>query len=54
MMREAFIVNFADEIDSKLGAFERIYRGEKAMGKKWGNYVKLMDRFLCFGQDDPQ
>ncbi len=49
MMREAIILNYADEIDSKLGAFERIYEKEYKDGRQWSNYVKLMDRFLYFG-----
>ena len=50
MTREAIILNYADEIDSKLGAFERIYEKEKAPDKAWSNYVKLLDRFLYFGR----
>lgn len=51
MTREAFILSFADELDSKLAAFERIYEAEGESGKCWSSYVKLLDRFLYFGQD---
>ena len=49
MTREAIILNYADEVDAKLGAFERIYAKEKSSDCVWSNYVKLMDRFLYFG-----
>ncbi len=51
MSREAFILYFADELDSKMGAFDRIQSREKEPGKKWSNYVRLLDRFLYFGED---
>ncbi len=51
MCRESLILYYADELDSKLNAFERIYDKEKSMHKKWSSYVKLMDRFLYFGED---
>ncbi|HPG39777.1 MAG TPA: HD domain-containing protein [bacterium] len=52
MCRESLILYYADELDSKLNAFDRIYDKEKSQHKKWSSYVKLMDRFLYFG-DDP-
>lgn len=48
MMREAFLLYYADEIDSKLNAFERIYRAEK--GGRWSKYVTLLSRYLYFGE----
>ena len=51
MTREAIILNFADEIDSKMGAFERIYNTEHQDGRKWSSYIKLLDRFLYFGEN---
>jgi 3'-5' exoribonuclease len=50
MTREALILSSADELDAKLGAFDRIYAREYEPGKKWSNYVNLMDRFFYFGQ----
>jgi len=52
MCRESLILYYADELDSKLNAFDRIYNKEKSQHKKWSSYVKLMDRFLYFG-DNP-
>ena len=46
-MPEAFILFYADEIDSKLGAIERI---RDKTGPGWSEYVKLLDRFLYFGE----
>jgi len=48
-MPEAFILYYCDEIDSKMGALERIRR--KHGGKGWSDYVKLLDRFLYFGDE---
>jgi 3'-5' exoribonuclease len=52
MTREALVLYHADELDSKMNAFERIYEKEKPGGKKWSQFVKLMDRHLYFGDDD--
>ncbi len=45
---EAFILHYADEIDSKMGAVERI-REKTESG--WSEYVKLIDRHLYFDDD---
>lgn len=50
MTREAFILYYADELDSNLGAFDRIF-GEREGCKRWSNYVNLLDRFLYFGPE---
>lgn len=44
---EAFILFYADEIDSKMGAIERI-REKSDTG--WSEYIKLLDRFIYFGE----
>ena len=46
MMPEAFVLYFCDEIDSKLGAIDRIRTRQGKPG--WSDYVKLLDRFLYF------
>jgi 3'-5' exoribonuclease len=51
MTREAMILNYADELDSKISAFDRIEENEHEPGRVWSNYVKLLDRFLYFGDD---
>lgn len=49
-MPEAFIVYYCDEIDSKMGAIERIR--ERHDGKGWSDYVSLISRYLYFGEDE--
>ena len=48
MTPEAFILNFVDEIDSKMGALERI---RAKTGSGWSEYVNLLDRMLYFGKE---
>ncbi len=50
MSREAFLLYSADELDSKMNAFERIYAKEKKHDNRWSTFVKLLDRFLYFGE----
>ncbi len=52
MTREALILYYADELDSKLNAFERIFERENEAGKKWSQYVRLLDRYLFFGDSE--
>jgi len=47
---EAFILHYADEIDSKMGAVERI--GEKTGGSGWSEFVQLLNRHLYFGEEE--
>lgn len=46
---EAFVLYYCDEIDSKMGAIERIRDRNKGVG--WSDYVNLIGRFLYFGED---
>jgi len=46
-MPEAFVLNFADELDSKMGALRRI--GEKTGDADWSEYVNLIGRYVYFG-----
>ena len=50
MMPEAFVLYYCDEIDSKMGAINRIR--ERHEGAGWSEYVKMLDRFLYFGEKD--
>jgi len=47
---EAFILYYADEIDSKMGAITRIR--EKGDGTGWSDYVQLLGRHLYFGEGE--
>ncbi len=50
-MPEAFVLYYCDEIDSKMGAIERIRTRQGGTG--WSEYVNMLDRFLYFG-DGPE
>ena len=47
MMPEAFVLNYADELDSKMGALRRI--AEKTGDADWSEYVNLIGRYIYFG-----
>jgi len=47
---EAFILYYSDEIDSKMGAIDRIR--EKSGGQGWSEYVNLLGRHLYFGNEE--
>lgn len=51
MIREAFVLYSCDELDSKLGAIDRMEMREREPGKKWSSFVRLLDRFIYFGDD---
>lgn len=51
-MPEAFVVYYCDEIDSKMGAIERIR--ERHGGQGWSDYVGLINRYLYFGETDQE
>ncbi len=50
MTREAMILHAADDLDSRLGAFQRIMKKEQDEDKEWSEYVNLLDRFLYIGE----
>lgn len=45
--REAFILYYADEIDSKMGALRHV--AEKTGDRPWSDYVNLIGRHIYFG-----
>lgn len=47
---EAFVLYYCDEIDSKMGAIERIRNRHD--GRGWSDYVNVLSRFLYFGQPE--
>ena len=50
-MPEAFILYYCDEIDSKMGAIERIRSRHDGQG--WSDWVNMLGRYLYFG-DGPE
>lgn len=47
---EAFVLYYCDEIDSKMGAIERIR--ERQGGTGWSEWVKMLERYLYFGEKE--
>jgi len=47
---EAFVVYYCDEIDSKMGAINRIRERQGKTG--WSDYVSLINRYLYFGENE--
>ncbi len=47
---EAFLLYYSDELDSKMGAIDRIR--EKTGGSGWSEYVNLLGRHIYFGNDE--
>ena len=52
MIPEAFVLYFADEIDSKLNAVKRISDRTRDEGNTWTEYVKLLDRMIYVEPDE--
>ena len=48
MTPEALALHYADDLDSKLNAIERI-RAQTPEGQPFSDYIKLMERFFYFG-----
>lgn len=51
MTLEAMIIYYADELDSKANALQRIRQREKESGKRWSSFIHLLDRFIYFGAE---
>ncbi len=50
MTLEAIILYYADEMDSKAAAFSQIIKKEGREGRRWSNWVHLINRFIYLGQ----
>jgi 3'-5' exoribonuclease len=44
---EALVLNYLDEMDSKIQTFKNV--AEKDQGQKWSSYQRLFDRYLLLG-----
>ncbi|MFH1010375.1 MAG: HD domain-containing protein [bacterium] len=53
MMLEALALHYADDLDSKFNALERI-RERTPEGQPFSDYIKLMERFFYFGADETE
>jgi len=52
MTPEAFVLHYADELDSKMGAVRRVM--EKTGDADWSEYINLIGRYLYFGRQNRQ
>jgi 3'-5' exoribonuclease len=53
MTLEALALHYADDLDSKFNALERI-RERTPEGQAFSDYIKLMERFFYFGADETE
>jgi 3'-5' exoribonuclease len=51
MIPEAFVLYYADEIDAKLNALNRITETAKKDGGKWSEFIKLLGRYIFVDYD---
>ncbi|KPL04998.1 MAG: hypothetical protein AMJ73_02985 [candidate division Zixibacteria bacterium SM1_73] len=51
---EAIILHYADELDAKADAFSHIIKTQKVKGKRWSDWVHLINRFIYLGEDEEQ
>ena len=51
---EAIILHYADDLDAKADAFSHIIKTQKSKGKRWSDWVNLMDRYIYLGQDEAE
>ena len=49
---EAIILHYADELDAKADAFSHIIKTQKIKGKRWSDWVHLINRFIYLGEDE--
>ena len=50
MTLEALLLAYANEMDTKAGAFTRIIESERESGATWSQWVNLIDRYLYLGE----
>lgn len=51
---EAMILHYADEMDAKADAFSHIIKTQKIKGKRWSDWVHLINRFIYLGEDEEE
>ncbi len=49
---EAIILHYADEMDAKADAFSHIIKTQKSKGKRWSDWVNLINRYIYLGEDE--
>jgi 3'-5' exoribonuclease len=51
---EAVILYYADEMDAKVDAFGHIIKTQKRKGKKWSDWVHLINRYIYLGEEEEE
>ena len=51
---EAIVLHYADELDSKADAFAKVINKSRSLGKKWSDWVGLIDRYIYIGDEIPE
>ncbi|UCB53427.1 MAG: HD domain-containing protein [Candidatus Zixiibacteriota bacterium] len=49
---EAIILHYADDMDAKADAFGHIIKTQKSKGKRWSDWVNLINRYIYLGEDE--
>ncbi|MFH1335574.1 MAG: HD domain-containing protein [Candidatus Zixiibacteriota bacterium] len=52
MTIEAIILHHADELDAQVNAFSRIIKTQKVKGKRWSDWVNLINRYIYLGEEE--
>ena len=52
MIPEAFVLYYADELDSKLNAVERVIKKVQNEDECWSEYVRLLGRFIYIDRNE--
>ena len=51
---EAMILYYADEMDSKANALKHIIQRDKEPGRRWSQYINMLNRFIYLGADEAE
>jgi len=54
MIPEGFVLYYADEMDAKLNAVNRVSAETRESGKKWSSYVRLLNKYIYVDGGDEQ
>jgi 3'-5' exoribonuclease len=49
---EAIILHHADQMDAQVDAFTHIIKTQKAKGKRWSDWIHLINRYIYLGEDE--
>ena len=53
MLREAFVLNFIDDLDAKMNYFDRLGAQVRGSGYQWSEYQRNLERFLYLAMPPP-